>query len=174
VFWAKTQFLSTFLAKIFLNFDPWAWQIAFYKIHLCFCLFRSLLKNYIVSLAHQVCKWIWLLKNKSKRKLHHCYLSVSTWLEVQYTRYLNFGQNIYIKKATTLYPGRIRSHDLKSYHLIPWQDSISRPIAPVSAEADADDLTRPRRHGSTRKIYLSITLKILWFNGSRNSPSPYY
>jgi hypothetical protein len=38
----------------------------------------------------------------------------------------------------------------KSYLPIPWRDSISRPIAPVSSVECGDDTTRPRRHGNDR------------------------
>jgi hypothetical protein len=31
----------------------------------------------------------------------------------------------------------------KSYHPIPWRDSISRPIAPISTVAGGDDTTPP-------------------------------
>jgi hypothetical protein len=34
-----------------------------------------------------------------------------------------------------------------SYHSIPWRDSISRPIAPISSAPGEDDSTRPRRQG---------------------------
>jgi hypothetical protein len=40
--------------------------------------------------------------------------------------------------------------DLKNYQPIPWRDSISRPIAPVSSVECGDDTTRPRRHGNDR------------------------
>jgi hypothetical protein len=36
---------------------------------------------------------------------------------------------------------------IKSYHPTPWQDLISRPLAPVSSMAGRDDTTRPRRQG---------------------------
>jgi hypothetical protein len=35
----------------------------------------------------------------------------------------------------------------ESYHITPWQGSISRPIVPVSLMAGGDDTTRPRRRG---------------------------
>jgi hypothetical protein len=41
----------------------------------------------------------------------------------------------------------------KSYHPIPWRDSMSRPIAPpVSSVAGGDDTTRPRRQGETYSV----------------------
>jgi hypothetical protein len=36
---------------------------------------------------------------------------------------------------------------LKSHHPIPWRDSISRYIAPVSSVAGGDNTTRPRLRG---------------------------
>jgi hypothetical protein len=33
------------------------------------------------------------------------------------------------------------------YHPMPWRDSISQPIAPVSLVSGGDDITRPRRQG---------------------------
>jgi hypothetical protein len=35
----------------------------------------------------------------------------------------------------------------KKYHPIPWRDSISRPIAPISSVAGGDVTTRPIRQG---------------------------
>jgi hypothetical protein len=40
----------------------------------------------------------------------------------------------------------------KSYLLIPWRDSISRPIALVSSVAGADGTSRPRRQGYWKYI----------------------
>jgi hypothetical protein len=33
------------------------------------------------------------------------------------------------------------------YHTLPWRDSISRPVVPVSSVAGENDITRPRRQG---------------------------
>jgi hypothetical protein len=35
----------------------------------------------------------------------------------------------------------------KSYHPMPWRNSISGPVAPISPVAGGDNTTRPRRHG---------------------------
>jgi hypothetical protein len=40
----------------------------------------------------------------------------------------------------------------KSYHPIPWRDSISRPIDPVTSVAGGGDMTRPRRKGKGTTI----------------------
>jgi hypothetical protein len=37
---------------------------------------------------------------------------------------------------------------------MPWRDSISRLIAPVSSEAGGDDATRPQNQGVIKNWYL--------------------
>jgi hypothetical protein len=47
---------------------------------------------------------------------------------------------------------------IKSYHPIPWRDSISRHIVPVSSAAGGDDTSRPRRHpGHSIHTYIHIS-----------------
>jgi hypothetical protein len=41
----------------------------------------------------------------------------------------------------------------KSYRPVPWQDSISRPIAPISSVAGGDDTTRPCRQDNVPGIF---------------------
>jgi hypothetical protein len=41
----------------------------------------------------------------------------------------------------------------QNYHSMPWRDSISRRIAPVSSVAGGDDTTRPRRQDHLQGIY---------------------
>jgi hypothetical protein len=41
----------------------------------------------------------------------------------------------------------------KNYHSLPWRDSISRLIAPVSSVAGGDDTTRPRRRARAGWTY---------------------
>jgi hypothetical protein len=43
------------------------------------------------------------------------------------------------------YSKRKKSLDFLNYHPIPWRDSISRLIAPVSSVAGGDFTIRPRR-----------------------------
>jgi hypothetical protein len=50
---------------------------------------------------------------------------------------------------------RIKKKTFKkaTYHPIPWRDSISRPIDPVSSVADGDNSARPRRQGELRIFF---------------------
>jgi hypothetical protein len=41
-------------------------------------------------------------------------------------------------------------------HPIPWRDSISRPIAPVSSVAGGDDTTWPRRLQGNRRHWSNV------------------
>jgi hypothetical protein len=45
----------------------------------------------------------------------------------------------------------------KNYHPVPWRDSISRPIAPVSSVAGGDYTSRPHRQGN---VYVERSLPI--------------
>jgi hypothetical protein len=50
--------------------------------------------------------------------------------------------------------GKVGRQKKKNYHPIPWRESISRPISPISLVAGGDDTTRPRRQGSSPAITL--------------------
>jgi hypothetical protein len=52
-------------------------------------------------------------------------------------------EKMYEKSA----PGQLKIFFYTSYHPIPWRDSISRPIAPISWVAGGDGTPSARRRG---------------------------
>jgi hypothetical protein len=67
----------------------------------------------------------------SERKYHHDIKVLLKTVDVRLSRVF-FYLGMYLHKAFTTYL-EINAIFEKSYHLIPWLDSISRPIAPVSS-----------------------------------------
>jgi hypothetical protein len=77
--------------------------------------------------------------------LHLC--RVARWVCEKIAQ--NVAQFIFIKIITFSF----LYLSYKSYHPVPWRDSISRSIAPVYSVTGGDDTTRPRRRALLHFLY---------------------